>query len=339
MSQEYAVTGGETDVVEEWEPGIWSRLLAETFGSFVLVLGIVGTSLYNIVNQGSILTVALAGGIAWIAASAAVGRISGGHFNPAVSFGATFAGRLAWRDLGPYVLAQLVGAVLAAAVLFATIPQTLVDLTQKADKFDFFQDTANGFSINSPMYTSSGGGAQFDLFPTLLIEVIVTAVFVGVVLGVSDKRAKVTYAPVVTGLLVTGLTIVTWIVDGGAFNPARSTAAALFSNDWSANGVGGQLWLFWVAPLIGAALAALFYRAFASEPYEFEEVEEVEAGPVVATTPGDDDEEWTDTAATEAKAEEKPLVTAQSLPAEKVEVVEPEADEEPTAETEGKKKA
>lgn len=336
MSQEYAVTGGETDVVEEWEPGIWSRLLAETFGSFLLVLGIVGTSLYNIVNQGSILTVALAGGIAWIAASAAVGRISGGHFNPAVSFGAAFAGRLAWRDLGPYVLAQLVGAVLSAAVVFATIPQTLVDLTQKADKFDFFQDTANGFSINSPMYTSSGGGAQFDLFPTLLIEVIVTAVFVGVVLGVSDKRAKVTFAPVVTGLLVTGLTIVTWIVDGGAFNPARSTATALFSNDWSANGVGGQLWLFWVAPLVGAALAALFYRAFASEPYEFEDVE---ADPVVATAPADDDEEWTDIAATEAKAEEKPLVTAQSLPAEKAEVVEPEADEEPTAETEGKKKA
>ncbi len=274
MSQDIAAESGTASVDVETaadipQYGLFARLAAEAFGTFVLVLGIVGTATFNAVNSGQILPVALAGGILVMGAIAAVGGVSGGHFNPAVTFGLTLAGRAAWRDLAPYWLAQLVGGTAAAAVMFSIIPDSFPALTGAADKATLFQGTANGFGSHSPLATltasaAQGGGtpAEFSVWAALLVEVIVTAVFVGVILGVTSKRSKVTFAPVVIGLTLGAMLVVAWPVTNASLNPARSFASAVFGGGWT----WGQLWLFVVAPLVGGALAALFYRAFAPVP-------------------------------------------------------------------------
>ncbi|MEU2202695.1 aquaporin [Isoptericola sp. NPDC019482] len=274
MSQDIAAESGTASVDVETaagipEHGLFARLAAEAFGTFVLVLGIVGTATFNAVNNGQILPVALAGGILVMGAIAAVGGVSGGHFNPAVTFGLTLAGRATWRDLVPYWLAQLVGGTAAAAVMFSIIPDSFPALTGAADKAALFQGTANGFGSHSPLAALTAGAAQqggtpveFSLWAALLVEVVVTAVFVGVILGVTSKRSKVTFAPVVIGLTLGAMLIVAWPVTNASLNPARSFASAVFGGGWT----WGQLWLFVVAPLVGGALAALFYRAFAPVP-------------------------------------------------------------------------
>jgi aquaporin Z len=273
MSQDLAATSGVTEV-EERSPSLLSRLLAETFGTFLLTLVIVGVLVYGPLNQSGGLGIALGGAFAYIAGAAAVGRVSGAHFNPAISLGAWLGGRISLSNMFSYWGAQLVGAILAAAVLFATLPGGLVELLQKASTSDVFDSAVNGFSEKSPLYLQTQGGAQFDWLPALLVEVIISAVLVGVYLGVNDPRSKVGYAPVAVGSAIAALTLISWFVTNTGMNPARSTAAALFANDWGANGSGRQLWLFWLAPLVGAALAALFYRAFASaEPEELDEDE------------------------------------------------------------------
>ncbi|MFC8599601.1 MULTISPECIES: aquaporin [unclassified Isoptericola] len=270
MSHDIAAEGGTASVDVETardapEYGLFARLAAEAFGTFVLVLGIVGTATFNAANNGQILPVALAGGILVMGAIAAVGGVSGGHFNPAVTLGVTLAGRAAWRDLVWYWLAQLVGGVAAAAVLFSVIPSGYPALLGAADKAAVFAGTANGFGSHSPLATltaSSGNPVEFTQWSALLVEVVVTAVFVGIILAVTSKRSKSAFAPVVIGLALGALIIVAWPVTNASLNPARSFASAVFAGGWT----WGQLWLFVVGPLVGAALAALFTRAFQPVP-------------------------------------------------------------------------
>jgi aquaporin Z len=267
MSQDLAATRGVTEV-EERSPSLLVRLLSETFGTFLLTLVIVGMLVYGPLNSAQALGIALGGAFAYIAGAAAVGRISGAHFNPAISLGAWLGGRISITAMFSYWGAQLVGAILAAAVLFTTIPRALVELLGKEDVQGVFSSAVNGFGELSPLYLQTQGGAQFDWFPALLVEVIISAVLVGVYLGANDPRSKFGYAPVAVGSAIAALTLVSWFVTNTGMNPARSTAAAIFAGEW------GQLWLFWVAPLVGAALAALFYRAFGSS--EAEETDELD---------------------------------------------------------------
>jgi len=270
MSQDITARSGTAPVGVDAAPdtpahGLFARLAAEAFGTFVLVLGIVGTATFNAANNGQILPVALAGGILVMAAIAAVGGVSGGHFNPAVTLGLTLAGRATWRDLVPYWLAQLVGGTAAAAVMFSIIPSGYPSLVGAEDKAGVFAGTANGFGSHSPLAAltaQSGAPAEFSLWSALLVEVVVTAVFVGVILAVTSKRSTITFAPAVIGLALGALIIVAWPITNASLNPARSFASAVLAGGWT----WGQLWLFVVGPLLGAALAALFYRAFAPVP-------------------------------------------------------------------------
>ncbi|PFG42325.1 aquaporin Z [Isoptericola jiangsuensis] len=266
-------------------PRLFTRLAAEAFGTFVLVLGIVGTATFNAANGGSILTVALAGGIALIAAIAAVGHLSGGHFNPAVTFGLTLAGRARWADLAPYWVAQLVGAAACGALLLLIIPDSYAALVGKASKGEVLASTANGFGDFSPLNTITQGQATFDLLPALVVEILIAAVFVGVILGVTNPRAKIAYPAVVIGLTLGALHIVSWLVTNTSFNPARSLASLVSPDAWGDGKVGQQYWLFVVAPLVGAALAALFARAFAPLPATDELTEGV-ADPTWDEQPG-----------------------------------------------------
>lgn len=267
MSQDLAATRGVTEV-EERSPSLLVRLLAETFGTFLLTIVIVGMLVYGPLNSAQALGVALGGAFAYIAGAAAVGRISGAHFNPAISLGAWLGGRISVGSMFSYWGAQLVGAILATAVLFLSLPRALVELLGKEDAPGVFSSAVNGFGELSPLYLQTQGGAQFDWFPALLVEVIISAVLVGVYLGANDPRSKFGYAPVAVGSAIAALTLVSWFVTNTGMNPARSTAAAIFAGEW------GQLWLFWVAPLVGAALAALFYRAFGSEETEALDLDE-----------------------------------------------------------------
>ncbi|ADG75417.1 MIP family channel protein [Cellulomonas flavigena DSM 20109] len=249
-------------------PGLAARLGAEAFGTFFLVLVGVGIALYSAFsNVGGGLGVALGFGVAVLAGIVAVGHVSGGHFNPAVTFGACLAGRTPFADLLPYWLAQVVGGALAAAVLFLTVPSGLPGLVSQGEDGSvraFFSGTANGFGEHSPLARLSQGGAEFGLVAALLVEVIGTAVFVGVILGATDRRANKQHVPFAVGLTLTVVLLLAMPVTNASINPARSLAAAIFSDSWALQ----QVWLFWVAPLFGAAIAALVYRAFAAEPVE-----------------------------------------------------------------------
>ena len=257
-------------------PSLVARLGAEAFGSFAFVVVGLGLALYSGLSQAGSLAVALGFGLALLAAIIAVGHVSGGHFNPAVTLGAAIGGRTPWKDVVPYWLAQLVGGILAAAVLFITIPKELpgaISQTGDASTRSFFTSVANGFGEHSPLATLSQGTVEFTLAIALLVEVVLTAVLVGVVLGSTDRRARNIQAPFAIGLVFVVLLLVATPVTNGSLNPVRSTAAAIFSESWAL----GQLWLFWVAPLVGAALAGLVYRAFAAEPAEDNLLEEDDA--------------------------------------------------------------
>ncbi|GMA22591.1 hypothetical protein GCM10025864_03500 [Luteimicrobium album] len=268
MSQEsVAPAPAEAAPPARTESSLAARLGAEAFGTFGLVLAIVGVALYNRFSNGSyVFPVAIAGGLGVAALIAAVGHVSGGHFNPAVTFGLTIAGRAQWRDLVPYWIAQVVGGTAATALLFATIPDTLVKALSEKSTRSLFSGTANGWANHSPLSGLSSGQAQFSLTAALLIEVVVTAVFVGVIIGVTDKRAKIKFAPIAIGFALFAAIIVSGPITNASVNPARSTASAIFStgNIFTLDGVAGQLWLFWVAPLVGGGIAALFYLAFAA---------------------------------------------------------------------------
>jgi aquaporin Z len=245
--------------------GLLARAGAELFGTFVLVFAGVGTMLYGQYNNiGGSLAVAAAFGIAAAVSLATVGRTSGGHFNPAISLGAAISGRLSWADLLPYWLAQLVGGALGSAVLFLTIPNGLGQLLGgSADKRDLLGYAANGFGPNSPLAhllakQSVTSAVTFSLTAALLVEVVATGILVAVYLAATRHTASEPRAPFIVGLALTVLVLVALPVTNASLNPARSTAVAILAPSWAL----AQLWLFWLAPLLGAVLAALLYRAF-----------------------------------------------------------------------------
>lgn len=262
-----------TEAVAVVQPSLLARLGAEVFGTFFLVLAIVGVALYARFFNGNLaIAVGLAGGIALLGAVAAVGNVSGGHFNPAVTLGAAIGARTAWRDVLPYWLAQLVGGALAMLVLLATVPGgNFLEFLQSnglvsdATKSAFVQSAANGFAEHAPI---AGTLAQYQaqtsvpLVSALLIEVIATAIFVGIILGVTDKRSNPQLAAVAIGLSLAILITFAAPFTNASLNPARSFATAVFGGGWAMS----QLWVFIVGPLLGAAIAGLFYRAFAFAP-------------------------------------------------------------------------
>ena len=285
-------------VVDEPEttgPGLLARAGAELFGTFLLVFVGVGVMLYaKLDNTVGALAVAVAFGIAVTVGIVIVGRVSGGHFNPAISLGAAIGGRLSWADLLPYWLAQLVGGAAAAAVLFLTIPTGLAALLGPAeDKRALFGTTANGFGEHSPLAhllatNNIQSSAQFSLAAALLVEVVATGILVAAYLVVTRRTAAEATeprTPFVVGLTLSALVLVALPITNAGLNPARSTASAILSPSWAL----AQLWLFWVAPLRGAGLAALLVRAFgsagsASEEYD-EEYDEDEDGDEGETFP------------------------------------------------------
>ncbi|MBN8818461.1 MAG: aquaporin Z [Sphingomonas sp.] len=219
------------------------KLAAEFFGTFWLVLGGCGSAVLAAAFPDlgiGFAGVALAFGLTVLTMAYAVGGISGGHFNPAVSLGLAVGGRFAWKDLVPYWAAQVLGAMAAAAVLYA--------IASGKPGFEPGGFASNGFGDLSP------GG--YALGAAFLIEVVMTAGFLVVILGSTSPRAPAGFAPIAIGLALTLIHLVSIPVTNTSVNPARSTGVALFATTDAL----GQLWLFWVAPLIGGAIGALIWR-------------------------------------------------------------------------------
>lgn len=226
----------------------FQRYTAEFIGTFWLVLGGCGSAVLSAAFPDlgiGLLGVSLAFGLTVLTMAVAIGHISGCHLNPAVSVGLWVGGRFEGRDLLPYVIAQVLGAIAAGGVLWVVASGQagfVVDPTA-AGAF-----ATNGFDAHSP------GG--YTMMAALVIEVVLTAVFLFVILGATDSRAPDGMAPLAIGLCLTLIHLISIPVTNTSVNPARSTGVALY--------VGGaavqQLWLFWVAPVVGAALGALLYR-------------------------------------------------------------------------------
>jgi aquaporin Z len=227
-------------------------LSAEFIGTFWLVFGGCGSAVLAAAfpNVGiGLLGVSLAFGLTVLSGAYALGPISGGHFNPAVSVGLWAGGRFPASQLLPYVVAQVLGAVVGAAVLYLIA----------SGKADF--TLAAGFASNGYAEHSPGG---YSLSAALVCEVVMTFMFLVVILGATHKRAPVGFAGLAIGLALTLIHLVSIPVTNTSVNPARSTGPALFVGGWALQ----QLWLFWVAPVIGAALAGLVYRAVLEGPIE-----------------------------------------------------------------------
>ncbi|MDR0483400.1 MAG: aquaporin family protein [Cellulomonadaceae bacterium] len=250
------------DAPSDAEPGIITRAAAEAFGTFVAMFGVIGVLTFNIVNQNSVVPVALSAGLMFAAAAAAVAHVSGGHFNPAVTLGFAIAGKTAWANVGPYILAQIVGAIAATFVAWAIVPTELATVLNYSGRGDVIAHAANGWGSGSPMSAISQGQVEFNMGQALLVTIIAAAVLVGVLLGASrnDSTKRAPYPPVVAGLTVAGIYLVTFPITNGGANPARALGAAVFAGSGT---VWGHVWLFVAAPLVGAGLAALFFFAFA----------------------------------------------------------------------------
>jgi aquaporin Z len=224
---------------------MFAKLTAEFIGTFWLVLGGCGSAVlaaaFPEVGIG-LLGVSLAFGLTVVTGAYALGPISGGHFNPAVSVGLWAGGRFPASQLLPYVLVQVAGGVVGAAVLYLIA----------SGKSDF--TLAGGFASNGYAEHSPGG---YSLTAGLVSEVVMTFMFLTVILGATHKRAPVGFAGICIGLALTLIHLISIPVTNTSVNPARSTGPALFVGDWAIE----QLWLFWLAPLIGAALAGVVYRS------------------------------------------------------------------------------
>lgn len=232
------------------EYSLSQRLTAEFLGTLWLVLGGCGSAVlaaaFPEVGIG-LLGVSLAFGLSVLTMAYAVGHVSGGHFNPAVTVGLCTARRLLGRDVIPYVVAQVAGAICGAAILYFIA-------SGKAG----FDASSSGFAANGYNGHSPGG---YSLVAALVAELVMTFFFLLVILGATNKRAPQALAPVAIGLALTLIHLVTIPVTNTSVNPARSTSQALFVGGWAIS----QLWLFWLAPIIGAALAGIAYRFLAEE--------------------------------------------------------------------------
>jgi aquaporin Z len=225
------------------------RTAAELLGTFWLVLGGCGAALISakVPEVGiGMLGVAMAFGLTVVTGMYALGAISGGHFNPAITLGLATAGRFPAKEVVPYWVGQVIGGIGAAAVLYL--------IASGAPTFDLTSGfTANGYGLHSP--------GHYGLWACALSEVVMTFMFVVVVLGSTDKMAFKGFAPLAVGLCLTLINLVSIPVTNTSVNPARSTGPALFEGGWALQ----QLWLFWVAPLIGGLLAGVVYPALTRE--------------------------------------------------------------------------
>ncbi|MCU0612496.1 MAG: aquaporin Z [Candidatus Eisenbacteria bacterium] len=222
---------------------------AEFFGTFWLVLGGCGSAVLAAAfpNVGiGLLGVSLAFGLTVLTMAFAIGHISGCHLNPAVSFGLWAGGRFPAKDLLPYIASQVLGGIAAGGVLYLIASGT--------PSFSLSAGFAsNGYGAHSP------GG--YNLSAALITEVVMTMMFLLVILGATDKRAPQGFAPIAIGLCLTLIHLISIPVTNTSVNPARSTGVAVFVGDWAV----AQLWLFWVAPIIGGILGAFVYRFLGSE--------------------------------------------------------------------------
>src|ERR1700722_19388536 len=221
------------------------RLAAEFFGTFWLVTGGCGSAILAAAFPDlgiGFAGVALAFGLTVLTMVYAVGQISGGHFNPAVTVGLCAGGRFPARDVIPYIVVQVVGAIAAAAVLYLI-----------ASGKPGFDASASGFASNGYGAHSPGG---YSLAAAAITEIVLTAFFLIVIHGATDKKAPAGFAPLAIGLALTLIHLISIPVTNTSVNPARSTGVAVFVQGWALS----QLWLFWLAPLLGGAIGALVYR-------------------------------------------------------------------------------
>ena len=222
-----------------------NKYAAEFVGTFWLVLGGCGSAVLAAAfpNLGiGLLGVSLAFGLTVLTMAYAIGHISGCHLNPAVSVGLWAGGRFPAKQLLPYIIAQVLGGIAAGGVLYLIA-------TGKAGF-----DVAAGFASNGYGEHSPGG---YSMQAALIAEVVMTMMFVVIILGATDKRAPAGFAPIAIGLGLTLIHLISIPVTNTSVNPARSTGVALYVGDWAI----AQLWLFWVAPIVGGALGAVLYRS------------------------------------------------------------------------------
>jgi len=225
------------------------KYVAEFVGTFWLVLGGCGSAVlaaaFPDVGIG-LLGVSLAFGLTVLTMAFAIGHISGCHLNPAVSIGLCTGGRFPAKDLAPYIISQVLGAIAAGGVLYVIA----------SGKADF--TLSEGFASNGYGDHSPGG---YTLLAALVTEIVMTMMFLFVILGATDKRAPQGFAPIAIGLCLTLIHLISIPVTNTSVNPARSTGVAVFVGDWAV----AQLWLFWVAPIAGAVLGAVIYRFIGTE--------------------------------------------------------------------------
>ncbi|MDO5699782.1 MAG: aquaporin Z [Dermatophilus congolensis] len=240
-------------------PGLGQRLGAEFLGTFWLVLGGCGSAVFAAkvlsddptpVNMGiGFVGVALAFGLTVLTMAYAVGHVSGGHFNPAVTIGCAVAKRFEWKDVPAYIVTQVVAGLAAGGVIYAIA-------AGKAGFDPVGNMAANGYAENSPN--------GYSMIAVLIAEVVLTAFFLYIILGATDPRAPQGFAPIAIGLALTLIHLISIPISNTSVNPARSTAVAFF------NGAGapGQLWMFWVAPIVGAIIAGATYWMITGENRE-----------------------------------------------------------------------
>ncbi|HBC3496562.1 TPA: aquaporin Z [Vibrio parahaemolyticus] len=222
-----------------------NKYLAEAFGTFWLVLGGCGSAVlaagFPDVGIG-LLDVALAFGLTVLTMAFAIGHISGCHLNPAVTVGLWAGGRFDTKDVAPYIIAQVIGGLIAGGILY-------VIATGQAG----FDVVGSGFAANGYGEHSPG---QYSMLAALVSEIVMTMMFLIVIMGATDKRAPQGFAPIAIGLCLTLIHLISIPVTNTSVNPARSTAVAMYVGDWAVS----QLWLFWVAPIVGGVLGAVIYK-------------------------------------------------------------------------------
>lgn len=230
------------------------KLLAEAIGTFWLVLGGCGSAVlaaaYPDLGIGFV-GVSLAFGLTVLSMATAIGHISGCHLNPAVTAGLVASGRLPAKDLIPYWVAQVAGGIAGAGILYL-VAKGLPGFDPLAGGF-----ASNGYGDHSPAASLGGGGYTWQ--SCFIIEAVLTAVFLFVIHGATDKKAGSMVAPIAIGLCLTLIHLVSIPVTNTSVNPARSTATAVFVGGWALQ----QLWLFWVAPIVGGIVGGLVYRSVA----------------------------------------------------------------------------
>jgi aquaporin Z len=225
------------------DAALFRRLGAEFLGTFVLVFVGAGTAILDAGNKGiDLLGVAIAFGIAVTVMVYAVGAVSGGHFNPAVTIGLAVARRFPWSDVIAYIVTQVIAAIVAALVLLG-VASGQKGFSAKESGF-----ASNGYGDHSPFH--------YNLGAVLLVEIVLTAIFLYVIIGATDVRAPAGFAGIAIGFTLMIIHLVSIPVSNTSVNPARSTGPAIIQHGWAL----GQLWAFWLAPIVGALIAGSTYH-------------------------------------------------------------------------------